>query len=540
MKINLFKKVFTLSALIAGFSLSFTSCSSDEEAGANISPKEALMNYASNEEVQMVFSIRLGDLIKKSGVQDDLLPAEVKMMANTYMDQFLNSEETGLDLDAPAYVLGNLKGIPANPEMIAILFSVTNAETFGAFLEGQIRMSPEEGEGFKYIAIPGGKGILAWNNSMAMVLAGKKIEGDAKGGLEEVMKAMSSKGKNSTKEIAKFADKKADLGFFMDYEKYTDIMPGLDKTSAEMFDVKVLKNMMKGATLTGYVNFEKGKITAEYDMSGNSELTSFMKKAYRNGNPEFANYLGGENLIGFMTGSINVDEILNFYEKMGFFEMPAIAKGMEEFKNKTGLSIREMANKFSGDFSLGFVGIAEDNDEEADRALEEENPYSGYYEARTNTKPIITFAIGVRDSLLSKAFDTIAEITKKGNAYHFDKDGGLAFKNGILFLTSDIAILDDFALDGRLNTYSKNNVADKIKASSMYGYFDFNTLATALKDINPEAADAVSIMDYAEMTVDKNICIKVTLYMKSKTENSLKLISKMIVDSATKGGGLNL
>src|SRR5688572_3088590 len=118
-KFNGFIKWSSALAVVAGISLVFSSCSSDEEgAGADISPEEAVLNYASNEGCQMVMSCRLGDLIDKSGLKDDLLPAEMKVMADGYITQFLDSKENGLDLNKPAFVIGDLKGIPETPKFI--------------------------------------------------------------------------------------------------------------------------------------------------------------------------------------------------------------------------------------------------------------------------------------------------------------------------------------------------------------------------------------------------------------------------------------
>jgi len=522
-------------AILTGFTLTFSSCSSDDDsAGKDISPKEAVINYASNEGCQMVMSMRIGDLIDKSGLMDDLLPAEMKMMADGYISQFLDSKENGLNLNEPAYVIGDFEGLPKEPKFIGIILSIENPETFAAFVEGQTRMQPESGDGFSYISLSG-SGVLAWNKGMAAFLSGKDfMGGNSSKSLEKAMKAMAEEGKGNTKELSKFTGKKADFGFFMDFEAYMDIMPK-DDPNAAMLDSKFMKDMMKDSYMTGYLNFEKGKISVDYDMSGSKSFKSFISSAYKNGNPEFANYLGTEDLIGFGSLSMNIDALLDYYEKAGLFETPTIAEGLEKIKATTGLSIRDIANKFSGDFTIAFVGIEEDNSEETTASTDE---YAGYYEARKSTKPVITFAIGIRDSLMSKIFDTIPALTKKANYYSFAEMGGMSMKNGVLFITSNQMLLEDFALDGRLNTYTKNNAQKSIGENSMYGYFNFSSLASALMTINPEVAEAVSSLDYAEMKATKDAKFGAVLYMKDKNTNSLKSLGKMIINSASKAGGM--
>lgn len=524
-------------ALVAGITLVFTSCSSDEEgaAGADISPKEAVINYASNEGCQMVMSMRIGDLIDKSGLRSDLLPQEMKMMADGYISQFLDKKENGLNLNDPAFIIGDLQGIPDAPKFIGIIISVDDLETFSAFVEGQTRMQPETGEGYSYISLSG-NGVLAWNKGMAAFLAGKDFMGsNASKALESTMKSMSSKGKGNTKQLAKFTDKKADFGFFMDFENYMKVMPiPKDDPNSAFMESKFMKDMMKDASMSGYLNFEKGKITVDYDMSGSKNMKEFIQSAYKKGNPKFADYLGGEDLIGFGTMSVNIDAILDYYEKAGIFDSPAMKEGLAKIQAATGLSIRDIADKFSGDFSLGFVGIEEDKSVEASAST---NDYSGYSESRKNTKPVITFAIGIRDSLLSKVFDTIPALIKKPNYYAFEEMGGMSLKNGVLFITSNQMLLEDFALDGRLNTYNKNNAKKSIEDNSVYGYFNFDALAKAMMEVNPEVADALSSMDYAEFKATKDANFSGVLHMKDKNTNALKSFGKMIIESATKGGG---
>lgn len=540
MKINWSSKWLSALALITGFTLVFSSCSSDEDgAGANISPKEAVVNYASNEGCQMVMSINLGDLIDKSGLKDDLLPAEMKMMADGYISQFLDSKENGLNINEPAFIIGDLEGIGKNSEMpkfIGIILSVDNAETFAAFVEGQTRMQPESGDGYSFISM-GKNGILAWNSGMAAFLIGKDFTGSkSSSALENAMKSMSEKGKGNTKALAKFTEKKADFGFFMDFENYMKVMPvAEDEMSKAMMENKFMKNMMKDATMAGFLNFENGKITMDYDMSGSKEMKKFISNAYKKGNPDFANYLGGDDLIGFGTMSINIDAILDYYEEAGIFDMPQIAEGLAKIKATTGLSIRDIANKFSGDFSIGFVGIEEDEKEETAASTDE---YAGYYEDSKSTKPVITFAIGIRDSLMSKIFDTIPALIKKPNYYAFAEMGGMSLKNGVLFITSNQVLLEDFALDGRLNTYSKNNAQKAISENSVYGYFNFEALAKALMEVNPEVAEAMASLDFAEFKATKDANFSGVLHMKDKNTNALKSFGKLIIDSATKSGGM--
>jgi len=533
-KLNWFKKWSTAMAVVAGMTLTFSSCSSDEEAAADISAKEAVINYASNEGCQMVMSMRIGDLIDKSGLMDDLLPAEMKMMADGYISQFLDSKENGMDMNETAFIIGDFKGLPEAPNFVGIVLSVENAETFAAFVEGQTRMQPESGDGYKYISMSG-SGILAWNNGMAAFLTGKDFMGsNSSKALDKAMKAMSEKGKGNTKELAKFAGKKADFGFFMDFEAYLKVMPKDDANSA-ILDSKYMMDMMKDSYMSGYLNFEKGKISLDYDMSGSKNLKKFLNTAYKNGNPEFANYLGGEDLIGYGTMSLNIDAILDYYEKAGLFDMPQVAEGLAKIKATTGLSIRDIANKFSGDFSIGFAGIEEDKSEETTASTDE---YAGYYESSKSTQPVITFAIGIRDSLMEKIFDTIPTLTKKQNYYSFGEMGGMSLKNGVLFITSNQMLLEDFALDGRLSTYSKNNAQKSISNNAMYGYFNFASLSSALMTINPEVAEAVSSMDYAEMKATKDAKFSAVLHMKDKNTNSLKSLGKMIINSASKMGGM--
>ncbi len=535
-KINFPLKWSSALALVAGITLVFSSCSSDEEgaAGSDFSPKEAVINYASNEGCQMAMSIRIGDLIDKSGLIGDLLPTEMKMMADGYISQFLDKKENGLKLDEPAFIIGDLRGIPKTPKFVGVLISIDDLETFSAFVEGQTRMQPETGDGYSYISLSG-NGVLAWNKGMAAFLAGEDfMGGNSSKALESAMKSMSTKGKGNTKELAKFTNKKADFGFFMDFENYMKVMPiSKDDPNAAMMDSKFMKDMMKDSYMSGYLNFEKGKITLDYDMSGSKNMKKFIESAYKKGNPKFADYLGGEDLIGFGTLSLNIDAILDYYEKAGLFESPSVKEGLAKIQATTGLSIRDIANKFSGDFSLGFVGIEEDKSEET-VSIDE---YSGYSEGRKNTKPVITFAIGIRDSLLSKVFDTIPKLIKKPNYYAFEEMGGMSLKNGVLFITTNQMLLEDFALDGRLNTYNKNNAKQSIADNSMYGYFNFEALANAMMEVNPEVAEALSAMDYAEFKATKDANFSGVLHMKDKNTNALKSFGKMIIESATKGGG---
>ncbi len=526
-------------AVVAGFTLVFSSCSDEESAGANISPKEAVINYASNEGCQMVMSINLGDLVDKSGLKSDLLPAEMKMMADGYISQFLDSKENGLDINKPAFIIGDLEGMGQNsdmPKFIGIVLSIDNAKTFAAFIEGQTRMQPETGDNYSFVSM-GKNGILAWNSGMAAFLMGKDFTGSkSSSALESAMKSMSEKGKGNTTALEKFTDKKADMGFFMDFENYMKVMPmGDDEMSKAMMENKFMKDMMKDATMAGFLNFENGKITLDYNMSGSKEMKKFISNAYKKGNPDFANYLGGDDLIGFGTMSLNIDAILTYYEKSGVFDMPQIADGLALIKTTTGLTIRDIANKFSGDFSIGFVGIEEDEEKETAETTDE---YAGYYEDSKSTKPVITFAIGIRDSLMSKVFDTIPGLTKKGNYYAFEEMGGMSLKNGVLFITSNQVLLEDFALDGRLNTYSKNNAQKSISDNSVYGYFNFDALSKALMEVNPEVAEAMASMDYAEFKATKDASFSGVFHMKDKSNNALKLLGKMIIDSATKSGGM--
>lgn len=524
-------------AMVAGFTMVLSSCSSDEEgAGANISPKDAVINYASNEDCQMVMSMRLGDLIDKSGLMDDLLPTELKMMADGYISQFLDSKENGLNLNETAYIIGDMEGIPDSPKFVGIIFAVENAETFASFVEAQTRMQPEEGSNYNYISM-GGSGVIVWNSGMAAFFGGKDFMGsNASKALEETMKSISEKGKNDTKQLAKFTGEKADFGFYMDFESYMKVIPkGQDELSASMLESQYMKDLMKDASMAGYLNFEKGKITLDYDLSGSKKMLEFMQASYKNGNPEFANYLGGEDLIGFGTMSINIDAILDYYEKSGLFDMPTIADGLSKIKATTGLSIRDIANKFSGDFSIGFVGIEEDA---ASAEAVPENEYSGFYEERKNTKPVLTFSIGIRDSLMSQIFDTIPGLKKKANYYAFEEMGGMSLKNGVLFITTDQMLLEDFALDGRLNTYKKNDAQKSISENTVYGYFNFDALSKALMTVNPEVATALSSMDYAELKATKDAKFSAILHMTDKNTNALKSFGKMIIDSANKMGGM--
>ena len=520
-----------LSAL-ASVAFIFSACSSDEEsAGANISPKDAVVNYASNGNASMIMSMRLGDLIDKSGLMKDLLPAEMKMVADGYLSQFLDSEENGLDLDETSFVLTDLTGLPSAPAMVGVVVAVSDAGTFASFVEGQTRMQPEEGEGFKFISL-GGSGVIAGNSGFAAFFSGADFTGGkASGSLEKIMKSLSEKGKGDTKAISKFAEKKADFGFFMDFENYMEVIPK-DEPGTAIMNSEFYKTMMKDAYMSGFVNFEAGKIVAEYDMAGNKKLMDLMTKAYNNGNADYANYLGGENLIGFVTANMNVDALLDSYEEMGFFDIPEVAKVLDAVKMATGLSVRDIANKFSGEFSLSFVGI---NVSGEDEAAEPENEYSGYYEARKNTEPVFTMAIGIRDSLFGKIFDTIPALVKKANYYAMSK-GGLCLKNGVLFVSSDMMLLEDFALDGRLSTYTKNNAQKAIGSNPVYGYFSFDALTMVMAEINPEVALAVSQLDYAEMTATKNAQFKAVLYFKDKKTNALKSLGKLIMDAANKSG----
>ncbi len=504
-------------------------CNKDDEK-PSIQPEEAMINYASNENCQMAMSVRFGDLIKKSGLEGDLLPADMKMMADSFLGQYLDSDQTGIDLNGTCYIYGDLNGLGSTiPDFFAISLPLTNAETFAAFVEGQTRLSPEEGKGYSFIKLKK-TGLIVWNNGFAAIVGGNKVMKDMDG----VMKSMTNKGKRNVAKLEKITSKKSDFGFYMDFESFMKVMPQ-DQKYGNMMDSKMMKDMMKDSYLSGRVNFENGKIEVVYEMDFNSKLQKFIDKAYKNGNPEFAKYLGGENLIGFGTMSLNLQEILGFYEEVGFFDSPEIAEQIKQLKEKSGVSILDVINKFTGEVSIAFVGLEEDKEEDADQPDDE---YGGYFEKRKKTKPVLTLAIGVNDQEINKIFDTIPGLKNVNGVYRFPTMGGMAYKNSILFATTDEALLNDFAEDGVLNEYTKNNAKELISSNSVCGYMNFQALAEAMASINPEAAEALSKLDYAEVTVTKKAEMKAVLYMKDKSTNSLKTLGKMIIESGMSSGAM--
>lgn len=528
---NVFRKVFVGSLFLLGTVTVLNSCGGCNKDGdkASTTPEEAMINYASNENCQMALTIRFGDLIKKSGLEGDLLPADMKMMADSFLGQYLDSEQTGIDLNGTCYMYGDFAGVEkGSPNFLALSLPLTNAETFGAFVEGQTRMSPEEGEGYSFVKMKK-SGLLVWNNGFAALVTGKNVMKD----MDAVMKAMTSKGKKNTSKLENFAAKKSDFGFYMDFESFMKVMPQ-DPKYGDMMNSKMMKDMMKDSYISGTLNFEKGKVELVYAMDFNSKLQDFISKAYKNGNPAFAKYLGGDNLIGFGAMSLNLNEILGFYEEIGFFDSPEIAEQLKQLKEKSGISLMDIISKFSGDFSIAFVDLVEDKESEEEDV--EENEYAGFYEKRKETKPVLTMAIGINDQEINKVFDTIPGLKNVNGVYRFPTMGGMAYKNSILFATTDEALLNDFAEDGELNEYTKNNAKELISSNSVCGYMNFQALATAMADIDAEAAEALSKLDYAEFTVTKDAEMKAVLYMKDKSVNSLKSLGKIIIDSAMSSG----
>lgn len=315
----------------------------------------------------MTMSVNLASLVEKSGACDgDENPIYTRLKAKLDRYQNLSAEEkeymlallknpgeSGLDLKKDLFFFMAMDGSINTPVMRGgMLLPIGDKAKFDdllARINKKSGMTPETKEGVSVIKL--GKEndaevLCAYNDVAMMVYFAQNGSGDLAADVRKLLTRKDGESLMGDKVVAEQLSRKNDINMIL---SYGGILPMLNNP---MLSSMPMMDALKGATLTGTVNFEKGKIVADAAMSyKDKESETKMMDFYAYVKPQTGALLRyiPANSIGAVSYGIDGEKMYSVLAAMPGYGM-LMANPV----------VKQVMDALDGDMLISFSGISDD------------------------------------------------------------------------------------------------------------------------------------------------------------------------------------
>ncbi|CAN5797922.1 hypothetical protein BH10BAC2_BH10BAC2_30550 [soil metagenome] len=450
------------------------------------------------------------------------------------MQDFMRS---GIDTTKDIFFFMKMGGSIMSGQQVSggVVGAMKDAAAFESYIKKQPQFGEiQKGSNYSYVKIAGSFNI-GWNSDVVIVAGAENaqnfqgesgsgssstISGDAK-----VLAALfAQKEEESVASIPEFRDlmaEKGDMLFWSNSSSAFSSVPFLGMTK--------IADLFKDSYGAGVINFEDGKITANFKSYSGKDLAAIWEK-YKGPQVDM-NMVNQFPLAsqGYAAFSFN-PQIIAEMVKYGGFEST-----VKQTLEKAGFTMEDVLKIFKGDFAIVFGGVGY---EEASYTFGDQV----YKSKKPAAKVIFNATIGDKaayDKVISKLAEGENDMFEMKNGQYVPKQlDGMAWsmdgKN--LIIATDSLLLQQY-LAGKGNAAIPANIADRSKGKSMAMYVDINnilgSLATdsiggdAMKTAQATFNDVIATSDnYNGKFVASNIELK----MKDEKQNSLVSLVKFFAE----------
>jgi len=486
-------------------------------------------------------------LFKEELAQDE---AETFKILDPIMN---NSVESGLDLkkDIVAFTFKN-----EDNNFVGVHFQLTDKAKFEKLLSDVAASNQEEitignESSFSFMVTENQDApILIWNDKQLLMLGfmdGSQNFEVAKAQAVTLLNQSEKESIHSNKDFSDFASNKKDMSLWVDYAVLYDNIPGMQAMmmqSSMPFD-------MKGVLLHFFLDFQKGKMVLSYKTILNEEMKSYMKENQiikDKFDLELLDVMPSKSHANF---SMAFDFLAYFNIMKATLEQSQMSIDTydQEFKNQTGMTIKEALNEFGGEvvFNVHKVDVRE----------VEKTDYMAYYQAggegniedfkKVVTMPVALYTVAMEmnnDKLFNILIEKTGGLLVQTGAYYTiqndDFEGYIGLFGKKLVFTNDKNLIEqvtDGVYDGE--TLAKSEVADNLKNFPAYGYLDLNMdnypegLKTTLVEMmGADEFDIFTSMmkEYSKLEVKPTSAYEaeMVLWLKDDSRNSLEIMLKSV------------
>ncbi|RMG80676.1 MAG: DUF4836 family protein [Bacteroidetes bacterium] len=396
-----------------------------------------------------------------------------------FMNVLEDPTTVGLDLMSPVYLFGKMED--EKNVKIGLAFHLSDETTLPDLLkssEPEKFAGADQIGGFRHISLDDDL-HFAWKNRFAIFSGGtfeQDVNWEDPEAVEEYLRMKSEKSRNWTESLLNLsADhaisslnrfrlaeaKPADLALWFDYSLYSKTFQKafseeFDHTNTGGFDPQMLISFLKvfynDSYLFARLNFDKGRIAIQTDNFANPGMLAVYKQSLNGDfNKKIARYIRGEELLGYMSFSMNTKGMVDAYKTLIYNElnkMPAYGELVTGALDILGIFFKEeaIAGLFEGDAVVAMTGMQhvkqtvteyeydEDfNATEVQREVEKDIPeFSVIWTHQSKNDWMKFVRLGMKSGLLQSA----------GNYYALQPPGGqkmelfVALKDDLLIMTN--------------------------------------------------------------------------------------------------------
>lgn len=519
------RKIFKFILLVFAGALLVSSCSSEEDKTENLKHSTDYNMLSSIENLAVVGSIDLLQIIEKSGFETNPnLPIEASAMYKMMVKEKLDADKTGIDLSGNNHFAVSISN-PEEPEFVVYCAKITNPENAKHTIQDLFKgaYAKEDIDGDEYHFVVEDEVAVGWDSKDIVVVLSEK--NDPKSVVKDLLKARFVDGPDDDKGMEAYLKQTDDMNIYVQIGNTKDF---LQAQNAD-FPAEMLSSL-EDAYYIGTGNFNKGEIVFDWNIHAeeikNSEFNALAAEAI---NESFYNFLTADNLIAFGTASINMDAIfhaLEFAQNKDF--------SFEKIEEQTGISKEMMEKMFSGEFAISFVDINTiDYSSTMDVQTSDDDFFAESY-SYSEEIPVVIFTAGISDSTQFGELLRLSGSAKTMNGvYQMDEDAFIAFHKDKLILTTDQPIAAHFASGQSFPTYMVPGGKNSDKP--LFGFLntDPNKMPAGLMKMtaSEEGEMAVSFMSLFESVLFEGEFEKMEFkaVMNNKSDNALKVITDYVI-----------
>ncbi len=298
-------------------------------------------------------------------------------------DVMKNPSNYGIDAMSKSAIFANFL---EDGNYVNMAFKISDQEKFTALVEkvlGEEEMIKDMGS---FMMIDNGDNAFTWNDHIGL-FTGIEMNWDDEKYPDEtweehsqrekeatqtrIMQIMNSSPSNNIFTNARYAaanKQENDISFWVDYKEIMKLTQQMNDMGGDMYQEMImgaLSGMYEDTYLGGAMNFNDGVIDLSYDVHMNEMLKEYTKEAYKAKiNKDFLNYLPADDLLGYYSFAINVE---NTFEGLEDIIMPMI-KDIPFVGNLAGDGLElidiiidedELYELFQGDLIVAVTGVEE-------------------------------------------------------------------------------------------------------------------------------------------------------------------------------------
>lgn len=471
----------------------------------------------------MTMSVNPASLMQKSAAGDfDQHPLYARIKAELDKDQSMSAEEkeyllallknpgeSGIDVKQDFFFFAAMEGTVDSPVMRGgWLLPIGDKAKFDGLLtriNEKSGIAPETKDGVSVINL-GDEGVIgavcAYNDIAFMAYFAQNGSEDLAGDVRKLFAQKTGESLMGDKVVAEQLSRKNDINMVLAYGAILPMMNNPMLSSMPMMDA------LKGATMVGSVNFEKGRIVADASVSHkDKESETKMADFYAYVKPQtgaLLRYVPATS-IGTMSLGLNGEKLYSMLSAMPGYGM-LMANPI----------VKQVMEPFDGDFLLSFSGMGIDG-----------------------KSPVASMLAQVKDPAVLQTIVTNMAgmpVQQTAEGEYTMNVGGVTIQFGVkgdvLYCTTDAVV--KMALDGG-EIASMESMAKIFKGQSSTFFLDFEGLNAMIAqmvggNVNPQVEAALSVLGIfddmeAYGTMKSGTMI---VNMVDKEQNSFKIICDKI------------